>query len=309
MNDIDDTKSRHSRTTATLIGGTAVLMWATLALFTTLTGDIPPFQLTAMAFSIAFLMTCIVWLFKGRAALRALRQPWPVWLIGVGGLFGYHFFYFMALRNAPPVEAGLIAYMWPLLIVVCSALLPGERLRWFHVAGAVAGLAGTAILITGGRLDHLGFKPEYSLGYAMAAICACTWTGYTLLSRRFGAVPTDTVGGFCGVTAILAIICHLMFEITVWPISTSVWMAVAALGIGPVGLAFFTWDYGVKNGHIQALGASSYAAPLLSTILLIIFGLGNLSWAVGIACLLIVGGALVASQDLIRRKIDSKPQT
>lgn len=301
MADTTDNKPGHSRTGATLIGGTAVLMWATLALFTTLTGDIPPFQLTGMAFSVAFVLTCIVWGFRGRAALQALRQPWPVWLLGVGGLFGYHFFYFMALRNAPPVEAGLIAYMWPLLIVVCSALLPGERLRWFHVAGAVAGLSGTVILISGGSLDGVGFKSEYTLGYVMAIVCACTWTGYSLLSRRFDAVPTDTVGGFCGITAFLAILCHLAFETTVWPSSMTPWLAVMALGMGPVGLAFFTWDYGVKHGHIQALGASSYAAPLLSTVLLIVFGMGELTWAVGVACFLIVGGAILASKDLLRK--------
>lgn len=295
-------KAGASRTTATLIGGTAVLMWATLALFTTLTGEIPPFQLTGMAFAIAFLLTCIVWAFKGRAALQALRQPWPVWLLGVGGLFGYHFFYFMALRNAPPVEAGLIAYMWPLLIVVCSALLPGEKLKWFHVAGAVAGLLGTTVLVSGGTLDGMGFKSEYALGYVMAAVCACTWTGYSLVSRKFGNVPTDTVGGFCGATAVLATVCHFAFETTVWPTTVAPWLAILALGIGPVGLAFFTWDHGVKHGHIQALGAASYTAPLLSTILLIVFGMGDLTWAVGLACLLIVGGAVLASRDILRRK-------
>lgn len=293
---------RDSRTGATLIGGTAVLMWSTLALFTTLSGDIPPFQLAAMAFSIAFMLTCVVWLFKGRTVLRTLHQPWPVWLLGVGGLFGYHFFYFLALRNAPPIEAGLIAYMWPLLIVVFSVLLPGERLRWFHVMGACGGLAGTIVLVTDGQMDGVGFKPEYTLGYIMAVACACTWTGYSLLSRRFDAVPTDTVGGFCGATALLSLVCHLVFETTFWPAWGEwgvPWLAVLALGIGPVGMAFFTWDYGVKHGHIQALGASSYAAPLISTVLLIVFGLGELSWAVAVACVLTVGGAVIASVDLL----------
>jgi drug/metabolite transporter (DMT)-like permease len=293
--------SGKNQTLATLVGGTAVLMWATLALFTTLTGKIPAFQLAAMAFGVAFVMSCMKWSFSGGKALQALRQPWPVWVFGVGGLFGYHFFYFMALKNAPPVEAGLIAYMWPLAIVVCSALLPGETLRWYHVVGAVAGLAGTIILVLGGNDEGLGFDSRYSLGYTMAVLCAITWTAYSLISRRFGSVPTDIVGGFCGASAVLSLACHMMFETTLWPVGIE-WVAVLALGIGPVGAAFFTWDYGVKNGHIQALGASAYAAPLLSTLLLILFGFGELSWSVGTAFALIVGGAVVASKDLISAK-------
>ena len=37
---------------------------------------------------------------------KSLRQPLVVWLVGVGGLFGYHALYFLALRFAPPAEAG-----------------------------------------------------------------------------------------------------------------------------------------------------------------------------------------------------------
>ena len=58
--------------------------------------------------------------------------------------------------RAPAVEASLIAYLWPLLLVVFSALLPGERLRWWHLAGGVAGLVGAGLLVTRGG----GENPE-----------------------------------------------------------------------------------------------------------------------------------------------------
>ena len=139
------------RSTATLIGFIAVLLWALLALFTAASGRVPPFQLTAMAFAIGGAIGVASWLFRP-AAVSALRQPLPVWLLGVMGLFGYHFAYFTALRNAPPVEAGLIAYLWPLLIVLFSALLPGEQLKWHHILGGLLGLAGAALIVTGGAM-------------------------------------------------------------------------------------------------------------------------------------------------------------
>jgi len=252
-----------------------------------------------MTFTVATAIGVVASLARGTSPLAHLRQPVPVWMLGVGGLFGYHFFYFVALRNAPAVEASLIAYLWPLLIVVFSALLPGERLRWFHVAGALLGLAGAALLVTKG--ESLEIDPAYALGYAAAAVCALTWSTYSVASRRFGHVPTDAVGGFCAVAAILAVPCHLLFETTVWPQDIVEWLAVLALGLGPVGGAFFTWDIGVKKGDIQVLGASSYAAPLLSTLVLVAAGLAPATWVVAAACVLIVGGAVLAAQQMLRR--------
>jgi drug/metabolite transporter (DMT)-like permease len=229
--------------------------------------------------------------------MAALRQPGSVWVLGITGLFGYHFAYFTALRNAPPVEAGLIAYLWPLLIVLFSALLPGERLRVHHVLGALLGLLGAALIVTKGGTVH--FQVEYTFGYTMAMVCALTWSSYSVLSRRFAQIPTDVVTGFCLVTSVLAALAHLALENTVWPSNAVEWLATLGLGLGPVGLAFYVWDYGVKHGDIQVLGAASYLAPLLSTLILIVTGFGQLTWVVAAACLLITGGAAFAAKELL----------
>ena len=213
------------------------------------------------------------------------------------GLFGYHFFYFTALRNAPAVEASLIAYLWPLFIVLGSALMPGARLRWFHVIGALLGLAGTVLIITnGGRLT---FESRYIFGYAMAAVCAFLWSGYSLLSRRFPAVPTSIVTWFCAATAVLSFLCHLALEETILPTGPAEWLAVASLGLMPVGAAFYAWDHGVKHGNIQVLGAASYAAPLLSTLILIAAGRTEATPHILLACLLITAGAMLAAKSLL----------
>lgn len=277
---------------ATLIGFTAILLWSTLALATSSTGAVPPFLLTALTFTVGGIVGLLAAMVRG-VGLGVLRQPWPVWLHGVGGLFGYHFFYFSALKLAPPAEAGLIAYLWPLLIVLFSAFLPGERLRAAHVAGALMGLAGTVVLL-GGRAGGFGFAPEYVPGYLAAAVCAVIWSVYSVASRRFEAVPTEVVAGFCLATAALSAVCHALFEPSIWPAGGE-WLAVLALGIGPVGIAFYTWDIGMKRGDIRLLGVASYAAPVLSTLLLVIAGFAAPSWTLAVACALIVGGAAVAT--------------
>ena len=288
---------------ATLTGFAAILMWSFLALLTAASGKMPPFQLSAICFAIGSVPGIVVLILKPER-LTLLRQPAKVWIVGIAGLFGYHFLYFTALRNAPAVEAGLIAYLWPLLIVVGSALLPGERLRWYHVTGAIAGLAGT-ILIVGRNGFH--FEGAYAIGYCAAFLCAFTWSGYSLLTRRFDAVSTDVVTGFCLATSVLSLACHIGLETTIWPETILQWIAVVGLGLFPVGAAFYAWDYGVKNGDIQILGAASYAAPLLSTLILTLFGFAEPSWGIAGACLLVTGGAVLAAHRMILRR-PSEPQ-
>ncbi|RYE44253.1 MAG: EamA family transporter [Hyphomicrobiales bacterium] len=288
--------SHLSRSTATFIGFTAVLLWSLLAFLTAASGTMPAFQLTAITFAIGGLSLLLI----RPGAVKAMRQPLPVWLLGVGGLFGYHFCYFFALRNAPPVEAGLINYLWPLLIVVFSALLPGERLRWQHVAGCALALTGAVLVVTRGQ--GFGFDAQFSLGYATALCAAVIWAAYSVLSRRFAAVSSDAIAGFCLVTAVLAAICHLLLEQTVWPSDLWQWAALIGLGLGPVGLAFYVWDIGVKRGDIQVLGAASYSAPLISTLILILTGYASYSHVILIACLLITAGAVLAAKDLLFRR-------
>lgn len=285
--------------TATLVGLTAIVMWSLLAALTVATGRVPPFQLLAMTFAVGACVGPMTWLWRP-SAIRALRQPLPVWLVGVGGLFGYHALYFLALRLAPPAEAGLLNYLWPLLIVLLSSLLPGERLAPHHVIGAVLGFAGTILLFegNGGGAPN----PAHIPGFIAAFVAAFVWAGYSVMSRKLAAVPTDAVAGFCLVTALLAAVCHFVLETTIWPETALQWLAILALGIGPVGIAFFVWDIGMKRGDIRVLGAASYATPVLSTAFLIVAGFAKPTATLAIAAALIGGGGLIAAKDMITKR-------
>lgn len=282
--------------TATLVGLTAIVMWSLLAALTVATGRVPPFQLLAMTFAIGACVGPLTWLWRP-SAMRALRQPLLVWLVGIGGLFGYHALYFLALRLAPPAEAGLLNYLWPLLIVLLSSFLPGERLAPHHIVGAVLGFAGTILLFAGNGGGPP--NPAHIPGFIAAFVAAFVWAGYSVMSRKLAAVPTDAVAGFCLATAVLAAICHFVLETTIWPENMMQWLAIVALGIGPVGIAFFVWDIGMKRGDIRVLGAASYATPVLSTAFLILAGFAKPTATLAIAAALIAGGGLIAAKDMI----------
>lgn len=275
-----------------IAGVIAILLWSTLALFTVTTSKIPPFQLTFMAFSVAFTIGLSLWIKEGRGIIVHLKLPWKVWFLGIYGLFGYHFFYFLALKSAPALEANLINYLWPLLIVLLSAFLPNEKLRWYHCVGALLGFLGAFVLLGFGK--EIAFSSQYAQGYLYALICAFVWSSYSVLSRYFGSIPTLSVGGFCGVSALLSLCAHVVFEQTYIP-STHEFLAALGLGLGPVGVAFFVWDYGMKQGDIKLIGSLSYATPLLSTLMLVIFGRSTPNSAIWSACSLIVLGSIISS--------------
>lgn len=285
--------------TATLIGLTAIVLWSLLAVLTMATGRVPAFQLAAMTFALGGVAGSLGVMLRGGAG-RALRQPLIAWIVGIGGLFGYHALYFLALRLAPPAEAGLLNYLWPLLIVMFSALLPGERLARHHIAGALLGLAGTVLLFVGNT--GVQYTTAQIPGFVAAFVAAFVWAAYSVLSRRLKTVPTDAVAGFCLATALLAALFHLAIESTVWPETTLQWGAILLLGLGPVGAAFYAWDIGMKHGDIRVLGAASYATPLLSTAFLIVAGFAQATATIALAAALIAGGGLIAAKDMFRKR-------
>lgn len=280
---------------ATLIGLMAIGLWAALALSTTAADGIPPFELLALSFAVAFVSGMLLLAARGRQAISRLRQPIAAWITAFMAIFSYHALYFFALATVPPARASLIAYLWPLLIVLFSALVPGgDRLRLRHITGALLGFAGAAVIFMD-RQSGPAIQAS-TAGYLAAFGCALIWSGYSLLNRRFADVPSEMLIGVCGVVALAGAVAHILFENSVWP-TPSQGLAILFLGIGPTGLAFLAWDYATKHGNMPLLGALSYLAPLISTLLLVLTGRAPASLFLGLSVVLIVSGALLASYE------------
>ncbi|PPJ42479.1 MULTISPECIES: DMT family transporter [unclassified Pseudoxanthomonas] len=277
-----------SQRTATLIGLAAILLWASLAVLTTATGTLPPFQVLAISFGVAALLGLARAALRGRSGWRELRQPWAALALSTLALFGYHALYFIALKRAPAVEANLLNYMWPLLIVVFAGLLGGVAVRGGQWAGTLLGLIAAVLLVTRGR--GLQVDPAHVPGYVAALSAAVIWAAYSVLNRRFADVPTAAITVACAGVAILGGIAHLLFERTVVPDATQ-WIVLVVMGIGPVGAAFWLWDHGTKRGDIALLGSLSYLAPLLSTLLLVVSGRAEPHWIQAVAIALLLIGA------------------
>lgn len=279
--------------TATILALTAVLLWSFLAYLGARLSHVPPLLVVGMALTISG--------FVGLWRVRDWRASLRTYAVGIGGLFGYHFLYFTAFRYAPAVEANLINYLWPLLIVLLSPLLlPDTPLRAHHLLGASMGFAGAALIVTGGQL-----RPDLAhlRGYIIMAGAALTWAVYSLLTKRLPRFPTAAVGGFCllsGLLSLAAFALTIRSDVGLPPWTLADVFSLIALGLGPMGGAFYAWDAALKRGDSRIIGSLAYLTPLFSTLILVAVGGKPLSWTAAAAMVLIVGGAVVGSLDLIR---------
>ena len=252
-----------SRANALALG--AIALWMSLAALGVSLQHVPPFLLTG----VALLIGSLVALPLSRMNWRVWHLPLPTLALGVYGLFGYHFLLFMALRHAPPVQANLLNYLWPLgMVVMAPWFLPGTPLTRPHAVAAVVGFAGAALAITGGHeVSSLLSTPTW--GYLWALAAAFVWASYSLLTQRVAAFPTAALGLFGLVSGVLALLCHVALE-PATTLSARDGISLIAMGLGPLGGAFYLWDAALKRGDARQIGLLSFLTPLGSTCLLLV---------------------------------------
>jgi drug/metabolite transporter (DMT)-like permease len=271
----------------------AIALWATLASLGTALSHLPPFLLTGLALIIGSVPSWPLVL-RDRSAWQV---PPRTLALGIYGLFGFHFLLFIALRHAPPVEANLVNYLWPLLMVVLApVLLPGMSLRPLHVVAALLGFAGAAIAILGARGGGAAATgaQEY-WGFVPALGSAFVWASYSLWTKRVAAFPTSAIGLFGLVSGVLSLACHAVLEPSV-ALSGRDWLLLVLCGLGPLGAAFFVWDIALKRGDARQIGILSYLTPLGSTALLLLVTGRPLTWTIAVAAWLIVSAAVMGTR-------------
>lgn len=269
----------------------AIVLWSSLAAIAAGMTHVPPFLLIALPFIL------------GGCLSIPLRRHWQfdikILAFGIAGIFGYHLFLFSALRLAPAVEANLINYTWPLLVVLFSPLfLPKLKLTLQHILSALIGFSGVYLLVAGP--SAIQFSQEAMLGYGLAFGASITWACYSLISTRLSGVHSATIGLFCLLSGIFSLVVSALFE--TWPtLTTSDLGTMVLLGLGPMGLSFYAWDKALKLGDPRTIGVLSYSTPMLSTLLLIWVSGREFEWHILVAMLLIIGAAIVSNLKLPKK--------
>ena len=272
-----------------LSGVFSVLLWSALPVLRGMTA-LPPLQVAAIALGAAALLCTMV------ARLNPASAPgiFPpnragYWIAGVGGLAGALYFYFLALGLGDPAVVTLITYTWPLGFVLAVELRAGHRPRPTMLTGAIIAFAGITPLLAAGNGGPM--PPAAWLG---GLASGGAWIAFSLYLRGAGPLSAGAWTGLFGRAAGGILLLHLATETTVWGQSGD-WLAAAAIGIGPYGLAFITWGYALRHGPAGLLGSLTYAVPVLASAALVALGRSPADPRLALAAAAVVGGALIAS--------------
>jgi drug/metabolite transporter (DMT)-like permease len=270
----------------------AIIIWSSLAILSTFVDSVPSLLLVGISLTTGG--------FLSLNKVKEWKIPFKTILVGVGGIFGYHYLIFTAYKIAPTIEVNILNYLWPLFIVFLSPIiLPFFKLKSYHVLGILLGLGGAILIITGGRLE---VDTQYLLGYFMAAGAAIVWATYSLMLKRVDPFSTGAVGGFCFLSGILSLGIYALKSANVGYYSPTVveWISLIILGIGPMGSAFYLWDKAIKKGDPRIIGSISYLTLLLATLWLTLFTEEKLTLTSGLGMLLLLIGSVIGSLDLLK---------
>lgn len=274
----------------TSIGYISLLIWATLASLISLVISIPTFEILAIVFFVSFFFTALKLTLYSE--WYKVKQPLLIWCIGTLGVFGNESLFFTAFKYAPPAQVTLIFYLWPLIVFLVSALLLNEKFTYRHILACFIGLTGIYFAIAYGQ-NIKNFSLHYFKGYFFAFSSACVWSSYTIASKKFKQTPIEMIGLYCGIGSIIALILHSHYEITVNP-NIRQFIIIFIMGLTTEGLAYFLWDFGIKNGNYKLLCLLSYGNPLVSILLLILLGLTQPTMILALASLLVISSAVIS---------------
>lgn len=274
-----------------LLGLLAIVCWGSLATLGNLLIHLPPFYVLGVTF---ILGSIPAW-----TKPRELFVDWKISVWGIFGYFSYHFFLFYSFRFAPAVEANLINYLWPMIMVLLTPVFfPNIKLKFYHYAGATLAAVGCAVLVASKGAD---IKLEFIKGYALAFLAAVMWPLYSIVKKKMKPTSLYSVGGFCLGAGILCLITHILIEPHV-VLQMHDAGILLLMGVGPFGVAFYAWDRALSFGDTRVIGALSYLTPVLSTLGLVLFAGQSLNFESGLAMVLIIGGASSGLLDFLPSK-------
>ena len=288
----------RDETTAFLAAVFAVVLWGAMPVLRDQANSVPALQMAAIALACAALVEFVRGrAVEGRPADTRTTVPW-LRLTGLAvALVGAIAFYFLALERAPAAQVTLVTYTWPLMFVSASEILTRGRVHGVVLVGGAVAFAGCGTLILGdGEAAGAGFGTL--LGYLLGLMSGGCWVVYSLLLRHGptlgpGAWPRVFVLG-----AAAALVLHLGLETSLWPLPLHVAAISAAIGVGPYGLAFVAWAYGVRRGPARSVGLLAYAVPLVASALLIAIGASDPGWPFAVGTVAVLSGVALANANL-----------
>ncbi|MGM0536520.1 MAG: DMT family transporter [Pseudomonadota bacterium] len=272
----------------------AVVLWALVPLLVDRAGELPPLRLSALALLAGALGT-LPMARGGRRRARLCGSHGVMVHVGVSLLVaGAVGACFASFSLAPPAEAALITYTWPVLFLLASRWLAQGNLPLATLGGALLAFSGAAVLVAPQVLAG-GFSGAWG-GYGLALVAALCWALYSLACQVPGWRLGERMPHLLLTASVMTGVASLVLEGVSELPSPWALLATAALGLGPYGIAMLAWDRAMRDPQAQRVGNLAHAVPVLATLFLVLAGVSEPDWRLPVAAVLVLAGSMTASR-------------
>jgi drug/metabolite transporter (DMT)-like permease/putative salt-induced outer membrane protein YdiY len=291
------TKYSSEKHKNTFLGFFSIITWSFSALFAVKLKTMPLLEVLAATFFLGFLVVFVRYLLsnKKKSFFAFKTQDF---IIALAALILNQSCYLLAFRYAPAAQVDIVNYLWPTLLVCLSSFLPKERFSWSHCIACIISFLGVINLFSPSQ----GFSHDNILGYFLAFGAALSWTGYSLYTRYRGTSNANCISWACGPAALLTFILHLYYEKPTCP-SSSEFFYLSIFGILQMGFALYFWEKALKKGYVKTLGLASYAIPIFSILILVLFKQTDFNYRMITSLLLISLSPIIP---LVKSKLNLK---
>jgi drug/metabolite transporter (DMT)-like permease len=293
------TQRRREQIVGIALVNLATLTWAAnMVLGRWLRDYIGPLTLAAARFFIALLFFVALLQRRPSEERRLGQDRWVLLGMALSGVVVFTPTLYLGLRFTTAVNATLINGFGPLITGLLSALLIQEPMSRRQLTGAIVGLAGVIVLISGGSLAFWQ-AVRGNVGDLIMLAAVALWGLYSVLAQRVmrhrSVLSATALSIFLGLPFLLL---AAVWEVQTFPVSLrpEVVLAVLYIGIAPAVIGFLSWNSGIRR--LGSSGAMVFynTLPLYGALLGYLFLGESIRPAHLIGGALIIGGGLWAAR-------------
>lgn len=278
-----------------LFAGLTILFWGTAAsAFKLSLEQISFVQLLAAASFFSTLILSLIILFTGK--LKELSKlNWkviaPSIYLGLLNPFAYYFILLRAYELLPAQVAQPLNFIWPLVLVLLSVPLLGEKLSISSIIALLVSFGGVILISSQGNITN--FKIDSPTGVILALSSSVIWALYWILNLRIPQID-PTIRMFLNFlfATVFSLMVGIFFD-GFWSFNLYGILGSIYVGTFEMGVTFVLWLKALSLAKSKAkLGNIIYLVPFVSLVFIRFFVRENIYWTTIMGLLIITGSIL-----------------
>ncbi|MGH4123384.1 MAG: DMT family transporter [Clostridium sp.] len=146
---------------------------------------IPTFTLTFLRFFIATTILYFVVKSRDKSNYKLTKKDIPIFLFtGIIGMFGYHVFFFTALKYTTAINSSLIGATNPIITTILCIIFLKDKITFKRAIGIILSFLGVFLTITNANLSTM-HNLSLNKGDLLMLIAVCLWAAYSVFSKVY----------------------------------------------------------------------------------------------------------------------------